>query len=72
MSVILAENVRRLRIERGWTQVEFSELLGRPQSRVSEIERAVFPVSTTVIDELADAFGVKQVQLLAEHKFSEK
>ena len=61
---IIAANVRRIRNSYGWTQVDLAESLGRPQSRVSEIERACHPVTTDTIDELCDALEVNQITLL--------
>ena len=61
---IIAANVRRIRYSYGWTQVDLAESLQRPQSRVSEIERACFPISTDTIDELCDALDIDQITLL--------
>lgn len=61
---IIAANVRRIRNSYGWTQIDLAEVLGRPQSRVSEIERACHPITTSIIDELCDALEIDQITLL--------
>lgn len=62
--LIIAANVRRIRQSYGWTQVDFAEVLNKPQSRISEIENARFPISTDIIDEICDALDVDQAALL--------
>ena len=73
---IIAANVRRIRHSYDWTQIDLAEVLGRPQSRVSEIERACHPVTTDTIDELCNALEVDQIILLTpipeDSKKSEK
>jgi transcriptional regulator with XRE-family HTH domain len=63
---LLAQNVRRLRIDRGWSQMTLAERVGKPQSRISEIERAAFQSHISVIDELATVFGVDPAELLKD------
>lgn len=65
-SEILGQNVKRLRTERGWTQWNLADRIERDQARVSEIERAAYPVGCEIIDALAKAFGVPPSELLAE------
>jgi len=64
---ILARNVKRLRLSRGWSQTKLAHKMARPQPRISEIERAEFCVGTSVIDALAEVFGVSQSSLLRNH-----
>ena len=61
---IIAANVRRIRQSYGWTQIDFSDVLNKPQSRISEIENARFPISTDIIDEICDALEIDQITLL--------
>lgn len=61
---ILARNVKRLRIKRGWSQTKLAHKMDRPQPRISEIERAAYPVNMGVIDSLAEVLGVSQSSLL--------
>ena len=61
---VVAENVRRYRKARGWTQAELAEKLGRHQSKIAVIEAAKHDLSTSVIDELADALEVPPAALI--------
>ena len=54
----LAENVRRLRKEKGWSQEAFAEHAGIHRTYVSQLERAKKNVTITVLDRLAAALGV--------------
>jgi DNA-binding XRE family transcriptional regulator len=59
----VGKRVRRLRSERGWTQVELAERAGLPQSHVCRIERAVYTATFKTLDKIARAFGVEAGQI---------
>lgn len=62
--VRLGVRVRRLRRDRGWTQVEMAELLGVDRSYLSEIETGKKDPSLRVLKTIADGFRVTLSQLL--------
>jgi transcriptional regulator with XRE-family HTH domain len=63
---ILAENLRRLRLENGLSQEKLGELAGLHRTYVGSIERAERNVSIDNIEALARALDVSVVALLDE------
>lgn len=63
---LVGRNVRRLRLERGWTQEEFSERSGYGQSYLSELELGRRNPTVLTLHELAQALGVAPVILLQD------
>jgi transcriptional regulator with XRE-family HTH domain len=57
-------NVRRLRLEKGWSQEDYADRAGIHRTYVSDIERGARNPSATVIERLADPFGIKPGRLL--------
>ena len=64
---ILAQNLRRLRGERGLSQEALADLAGLHRTYVGSIERSERNVSLDNIDRLAASLKVTVPQLLAEH-----
>ena len=62
--LILARNVLRLRVQRGWTQAELAEHAGMRQPRIAEIESAKRDTQIETVDRLAVAFSVPSYTLL--------
>ena len=62
--VRLGKRVRKLRLERGWTQVEMAEMLGVDRSYLSEIETGKKDPSLRVLKTIADGFKLTLAQLL--------
>jgi transcriptional regulator with XRE-family HTH domain len=60
----LAENMRRLRRERGWSQEELGDRSGMHRTYVSQLERVTKVASIKAVDKLAVAFGVRVGELL--------
>jgi len=60
----LARNVRRLRMEKGWSQERYAFEADIHRTYVSEIERARRNPTVTVIEKLAKPFGVSPGRLL--------
>lgn len=54
----IAERVRRLRQERGWSQVELGEKISAHQKQISSYERGVNVPSVEILVKLAEVFGV--------------
>jgi len=63
---ILAENLRRIRLEKGISQEKLGELAGLHRTYVGSVERAERNVSIDNIETLALALGVTVVALLEE------
>ena len=64
---ILAQNLRRLRGERGLSQEVLADLAGLHRTYVGSVERSERNISLDNIDKLATALGVDVSYLLAEH-----
>lgn len=62
----VAENVRRLRKERGLSQEEMAELANFHRTYVSQLERCVTNISVGGLEKLAQALGVNILDLLAK------
>lgn len=60
----IAENVRRLRKERGLSQEEMAELADFHRTYVSQLERCVTNISVGGLEKLASALGVDILDLL--------
>ena len=58
--------LRRLRLERGWTQRQAAELLGVSAQAVSKWERGTADPSTSNLLALAKLFGVPAEDLLRQ------
>lgn len=69
--LVVARNVMRLRIQRGWTQQQLARELGVSQPRVAQIESASANVQIDTLDRLAAVFGVEPALLLQPGKASE-
>ncbi|MDB4947542.1 MAG: hypothetical protein JWM27_191 [Gemmatimonadetes bacterium] len=65
---VVAENVVRLRVQRGYTQTQLAHALGVTQPRVAEIESARANVQVDTLDRLASVFGVEPAALLRAAK----
>jgi ribosome-binding protein aMBF1 (putative translation factor) len=62
--LVVARNVMRLRIQRGYTQKRLAEELGVRQPRIAEIESARANLQIDTLDRLAKVFGVEPATLL--------
>jgi transcriptional regulator with XRE-family HTH domain len=61
---ILADNLRRLRAERGISQEALADLAGIDRTYISSIERRVYAVSIDKLDAIARALKVEPFELL--------
>ena len=60
----LGSNVKRLRLEHGWSQEDYADRAGLHRTYVSDIERASRNPTITVIDKLAKALNVSAAALI--------
>lgn len=66
--LVVARNVMRLRIQRGYTQQRLAQELGVKQPRVAQIESAGANLQIDTLDRLAAVFGVEPARLLQPEK----
>lgn len=57
-------NVRRLRVDRGWSQEELAFECGLHRTYISGVERGVRNPTVLVVHEIATALGVPAAKLL--------
>ena len=55
----LADEVLRLRLQRGWTQAELAERVGTGQANISRIENALANPTVETLRQLSEAFGTE-------------
>ena len=60
----LGSNLKRLRLEKGWSQEEFADRAGIHRTYVSDIERAARNPTITVVQKLAKPLLVSASTLL--------
>ena len=60
----LAQNLRRLRLERQWSQEDLAERSGLHHNQISMIERARSSVGIDIVEKLMTALGVRASDLL--------
>ncbi len=60
----LGSNVKRLRLEKGWSQEDFADRAGIHRTYVSDIERAARNPTITIVEKLAKALKVSASALI--------
>lgn len=64
MRRLVGQNVRRIRLEKGLTQEQFSDLSGFSQQYLSGLERGSRNPTVVTLYELAKALGVSHIDLV--------
>jgi transcriptional regulator with XRE-family HTH domain len=64
MRRLVGRNVKRIRLEKGLTQEQFSEVSGFTQQYISDLERGRRNPTVVTLFELAQALGVEHVALV--------
>lgn len=64
LAEVIAANVRRLRMENGWSQVALAEKLKWHRTRVNELEAQRYGKNMAALEALADVFGVDYTELV--------
>ncbi len=60
----LGSNVKRLRVEKGWSQEDYADRAGIHRTYVSDIERAARNPTISVVEKLAKALKVSASVLI--------
>ena len=60
----LAQNLRRLRTEKGWSQEEYADRAGIHRTYISDIERGARNPTIMIVEKLAQALDVKAAELI--------
>jgi len=63
---ILADNLKRLRLQRKWSQEECAEKCGLHRTYIGAVERGERNITLATLDTIAAAFGVSAVELLTK------
>ncbi|MFT3663029.1 MAG: helix-turn-helix transcriptional regulator [Gordonia sp. (in: high G+C Gram-positive bacteria)] len=61
---VLGRNVRRIRLERGYSQEDFAELLHVHRTYLGSVERGERNLTLRTVERLAEDLGVDAVRLL--------
>ncbi len=64
MRALVGRNVRRIRLEKGLTQEQFSDVSGFTQQYISGLERGQRNPTIVTLYELAQALGVSHMELV--------
>lgn len=62
----VADNIKRLRNNAGWSQEKLAEMLGKTRSAVSQYESGKIIPRMGVVEDLANLFGVKKSEIIGE------
>ena len=57
-AIIIGENIRQLRNQKGWTQVELAKQVGVRQTQINNYEHGASAPSIPVLKKLSELFGV--------------
>ncbi|MBI2924366.1 MAG: helix-turn-helix transcriptional regulator [Verrucomicrobia bacterium] len=60
----VAENLRRLRLEREWSQEDCAEKCGLHRTYIGAVERGERNITLATLDTLAAAFGISPAELI--------
>ncbi|MCH7765875.1 MAG: helix-turn-helix transcriptional regulator [Acidobacteria bacterium] len=58
--------VRKLRLQRGWTQVDMAEKVGLDRSYLADVERGKRNISILNLDVIAKGFGLSLSRLFSK------
>lgn len=64
---VFIDNLERIRIERGITQVELANLLGTTQGNISRLLGGGEDIRLSRCQRIADKLGVPLVEMIEEH-----
>ena len=62
----VADNLRRLRLEREWSQEDCAEKCGLHRTYIGAVERGERNITLATLDTIAAAFGIPPVELITK------
>ena len=63
---VVAANVKRLRLQRKWSQEDCAERCDLHRTYIGAVERGERNITLATLDTIADAFGVSPLKLLTK------
>lgn len=63
---VVAANVKRLRLQRKWSQEDCAERCDLHRTYIGAVERGERNITLATLDTIADAFGVSPLELLTK------
>lgn len=67
LQVTVGRNVRRYRVERGWSQYSFAEHVGLHRTYIAAVERGERNVTVRTVEKIAAGLGMDPLALLYSH-----
>ena len=64
---IVAENLRRLRLDRKWSQEVCAEKCGLHRTYIGAVERGERNITLATLDSIAQALKISPIDLLTKH-----
>lgn len=64
---VIAQNVKRLRLQNGLSQEEFADICGYHRTYIGSIERSERNITVATLEALANALNVSPDELLRDH-----
>jgi transcriptional regulator with XRE-family HTH domain len=64
LQTVVGRNVRRYRLQRGWSQYSFAEHVGLHRTYIAAVERGERNVTVATVEKMADGLGVDPLTLL--------
>jgi transcriptional regulator with XRE-family HTH domain len=64
----IAYNIRRIRVDRGWSQDDLAEASGLDRTYISGIERGRRNPTVLILERIATGFGIDPIDLLSMPK----
>ena len=68
LRVIIARNIRKYRKNKGMTQAQLAERVGKTVEMINQIENNVSSTKFATLSAIAEEFGVEAYQLLMENE----
>lgn len=63
---VIAANVRKRRLQKGWSQEEFADLCGYHRTYIGSIERSERNITVSTLEALAKTLSIEPAELLRE------
>ena len=64
----IGENIKKLRLQAGWSQGQLAAKIGKTRAAISQYESDVYAPRMGVIEDLASVFGVSKSAILEQNE----